>query len=66
MRPALLWEEHLPWPAVDNSAATDYQQNLRWPDPVILGGYHPTLKLSGIPPPPPHLYFDRKSHMDNI
>ena len=29
MRPALLWEEHLPWPAVDNSAATDYQQNLR-------------------------------------
>ena len=23
---------------------------LRWLDPVILWGYHPTLKLSGIPP----------------
>ena len=23
--------------------------NLRWLDPVFLGGYHPTLKLSGIP-----------------
>ena len=22
---------------------------LRWLDPVFLGGYHPTLKLSGIP-----------------
>ena len=24
-------------------------KHLRWLDPVFLGGYHPTLKLSGIP-----------------
>ena len=34
------------------------QPVLRWLDPVFLVGYHPTLKLSGIP----HLYFYRKSN----
>ena len=27
-------------------------KGLRWHYPVILWGYHPTFKLSGIPPPP--------------
>ena len=31
------------WTCIENSA------NLRWLDPVILWGYHPTLKPSGIP-----------------
>ena len=37
---------------------------LRWLDPVILGGYHPTLKFSGIPTFT--LIISLKHSMDNI
>ena len=29
--------------------SSNFRQLLRWLNPVFLGRYHPTLKLSGIP-----------------
>ena len=36
------------WVRAGASNENVVQNHLRWLDPVFLGGYHPTLKLSGI------------------
>ena len=40
-------EHHVVW--LGKTKHTRYKGGLRWLDPFILWGYHPTLKLSGIP-----------------